>query len=235
MNKNNKFEISRLIYNKKSIDKIDKKIKLLGNESKIKTISFLDNRIITTVIIFIIVLFISKIGFVLAPIASILYYILIERIKIDNKIKQREKTIESEAITFFEILTLAIDAGRNLESAIKVTTDSTEGILSDEFKEVIREVNYGKSITEAMQSLNERISSETIRNIILSITEANIYGSSIIESLNNQIEYLREKRKMEVKAEISKVPIKISVLSVIFFIPIILLIILLPVLINYIG
>ena len=44
-----------------------------------------------------------------------------------------------------------------------------------------------------------------------------------------------EKRKLEVKAEISKVPIKISVISVFFFVPLVLLIILAPVLIGYLG
>jgi len=51
----------------------------------------------------------------------------------------------------------------------------------------------------------------------------------------NQVDYLREKRKMEVRAKISKVPTKISVISVFFFIPLILIIVLGPVLLNYIG
>ena len=77
--------------------------------------------------------------------------------------------------------------------------------------------------------------SDSINNIILALTQANVYGSSIISTLNNQIDYLREKRKLEIKAQISKVPTKISVISVFFFIPLILLIILGPVLLNYIS
>ena len=44
----------------------------------------------------------------------------------------------------------------------------------------------------------------------------------------------REKRKMEVKAKISKIPIKISVISVLFFVPLMLLIIISPILLSYI-
>ena len=62
-----------------------------------------------------------------------------------------------------------------------------------------------------------------------------LYGSSIIRSLYNQLDYLREKRKLEVKAEISKVPIKISIISVFFFVPLVLIIILGPVLLSYIN
>ena len=71
-------------------------------------------------------------------------------------------------------------------------------------------------------------------NIILALTQANIYGSSIISTMYNQVDYLREKRKMEVKATISKIPTKISIISVFFFIPLILLIILGPAILSYI-
>ena len=59
------------------------------------------------------------------------------------------------------------------------------------------------------------------------------YGNSIIDNLYSQIDYLREKRKLEVKGRISKVPIYISVISVLFFVPLLLLIILGPVILNY--
>jgi len=52
--------------------------------------------------------------------------------------------------------------------------------------------------------------------------------------MNSQVDYLRDKQILNIKAEIGKLPTKISVLSVIFFIPIMFLIILAPVLINYI-
>ena len=74
--------------------------------------------------------------------------------------------------------------------------------------------------------------SETINNILLNITQTNIFGNSIIETMNNQVEYLREKQMMEVKAQINKIPNKVSIISVIFIIPLILLIILGPFIIE---
>ena len=81
--------------------------------------------------------------------------------------------------------------------------------------------------------MKKRIPSESINNTILNVTESSIFGSNIIESLNNQLEYLRNKELMEVKGKIAKLPIKISVISVVFFIPILLLIILSPVVIDF--
>ena len=82
--------------------------------------------------------------------------------------------------------------------------------------------------------MQERIPSESINNIILSLNQANFYGKYVIDNLYQQVDYLREKRKMEVKAKISKLPIKISVISVLFFVPLMLLIIISPILLSYI-
>lgn len=227
--------ISKKIYSKNTVKEIDKKIKLLGVNNKLDTYTFLNIRLFGSIIIFSLILYISDIGFILAPLLTLLYYKGITYLLLDYKLKLRRIELESEAMNFFEILTLSLETGRNLQEAITVTVNSTTGCVRDEFEEVLREVKYGKSLTEAMEDMQKTIPTETINNIILSLTQADLYGSSIIKSLYNQIDYLREKRKMEVKAEISKVPIKISIISVFFFIPLILIIILAPVLLGYIN
>ena len=130
---------------------------------------------------------------------------------------------------------MSLQTGRNLAEAINITVNSVDGELSLEFKEAIRETKFGKSLNESLNDMQKRIPSDSVNNIVLALTQANVYGSSIISTLNNQIDYLREKRKMEIKAQISKIPTKISIISVFFFIPLILLIILGPVLLNFIG
>lgn len=229
------YYIEKKLYSKKSVEGIDKKIKLLGVSTKLSSYQFLNLRIIGSIILFIICLFISKLGFIVAPIVTIIYYIGLEYVLLDRRIKKRQIDLETEALNFFEILTLSLETGRNLQEALNVTLSSSNGELVREFKEVLREVKYGKSLTEALEDMQENIPSDTINNIILSLTQANLYGSSIIKSLYNQLDYLREKRRLEIKALISKVPIKISIISVFFFIPLVLLIILGPVLLEYIG
>ena len=118
--------------------------------------------------------------------------------------------------------------------SLEVTTNNVSGELSREFKETLREVTFGKSLVEAVNDMQERIPSESINNIILSLNQANFYGNNVIDNLYQQVDYLREKRKMEVKAKISKLPIKISVISVLFFVPLMLLIIISPILLSYI-
>lgn len=226
---------SRKLYREKTVFDISKKIDLLGTSTKLEVYSFLNLRFWGMLILFVVSLFGSKIGFLVAPLVSFIYYKGITYFLLDKRIRVRTVALEEEAIHFFEILTLSLETGRNLNESLQVTVGSCHGCLVNEFLEVMREVRFGKSLTEALQDMQKRIPSDTINNMILSLTQANLYGSSIIKSLYNQLDYLREKRKLEVKALISKVPIKISVISVFFFVPLVLIIILAPVLLNYIG
>lgn len=231
----NNEEFIRKIYSEGYINKQIKKVKLLGTKSKIQIFDLMILRMLSAIIIFMIIMLFFKYGYIIAPCFVLVYYIMFNKVAIDSKIKKRSVKLESEAMHFFEVLTLSLETGRNLVEAIDVTTDNVSGILSSEFKETVREVDFGKSLNEALTDMQARIPSDTINNIILSLTESNLYGNSIIKNLYNQIDFLREKRKMEVKGKISKVPIIISVISVLFFIPLILLIILGPILLEYLG
>lgn len=227
--------ISKKLYSKKQVKDVDKKIKLLGVSTKMNCYLFLNIRFFGMILLFFALLYFSKFGYLVAPVIAFVYYKGITYVLLDRRIRERQVKLEMEALNLFEILTLSLETGRNLQEALNVTLGSCEGELVNEFREVMREVKYGKSLTEALEDMQANIPSDTINNIILSLTQANLYGSSIINSLYNQIDYLREKRRLEVKAEISKVPIKISIISVFFFVPLVLLIILAPVILGYLG
>lgn len=232
---NEEHYISSRFYRKKRVVEIEKKIKLLGVSSKLDAYTFLNIQTIGTVIFFIIGLFSGRLGFIFGPLFSIAFYLGISYFLIDRRIKIRQRLLEDEALSFFEIMTLSLETGRNLHEAISVTVDSLDGMLVDEFRESLREVKFGKSLTEVLRGMTQVIPSDTVNNIIITLTDANLYGGSIIDSLYTQLDYLREKRKDYIKEEISKVPIKISIISVFFFIPLVLFIILGPVLLSYFG
>ncbi len=229
---NNKF--IKKIYREHEINRINEKITTL-KDYPFDEISFLNIRLITTILIFFITLMIFKAGYITSPIISLVYYYLFEYIFLDTLIIKRTNKLDREALTFFEILTLSLESGRNLEKALEITVQNVNSELSDEFKKTLFEVKFGKTLIEALESTKKRIPSETINNIILNITQTNIFGNSIIETMYSQIEFLREKQVLGVREQINKLPNKISIVSVLFIVPIILLIVLGPFLITFIG
>jgi tight adherence protein C len=228
-------EITKNIYSNYSLNDIRNRMKLLGCDDDKEVLKFLNIRLLTSIIIFFMILYLVKWGYIFAPIIVVLYYIFLPNLTIDQKIKKRKAKLESEAMYFFEILSLSLESGNNLYNAINVTSENIDSELSNEFKKMMIDINYSKSFNEAINDMKDRIPSDTINNILLNIRESNMFGNSIIGTLNNQLDYLRETKILETKAYISKIPLKISVISVVFFIPLLLLLILGPVLINYIG
>ena len=131
------------------------------------------------------------------------------------------------------ILTLTLESGRNLENSLEVTVANVKSELSDEFKRALLEVHFGKSLLEALEDMKKRIPSETVNNIILNITQTNIFGSSILDTMYSQIAFLRDKQILEIKGQINKIPNKISIISVLFVVPLIMILILGPFLLNF--
>ena len=154
---------------------------------------------------------------------------------IDIPLANRGKKLDHEALYFFEILTLTLESGRNLEKSLQVTVDNVDSELSGEFRKTLKEMNYGKSLIEALDDMKKRIPSESINNIILNMTQTSIFGSSILETLYNQVDFLRDKQSLEIKGQINKIPNKISIVSVLFVVPLILILILGPFLLTYIS
>lgn len=228
-----KISIIDKIYSKKTISKIKSKIELLGDDCKYNEKEFLNIRLLGTILIFISFILFSKNGYIYAPLFSIMYYFLINYILLDYPIKKRGSELEHEAIFFFEILALTLESGKTLTQALETTAKNIDSNISKEFLKTLNEVKMGKSLVESLKNMKYRIPSESINNTILNVTESSIFGSNIIDSLNNQLEYLKNKQLMEVKGKIAKLPIKISVISVVFFIPILLLIILSPVILEF--
>ena len=230
-----KFNLSSKIYSKSTIRKIEAKMDLLGVNNKIDPINVLNIRLIASISVFFVLLYFLDFGYLIAPAITFVIYTLFIPIFIDTKIEKRRKVLEKDAMYFFEILVLSLEAGRNIKTAIEVTTVNIDSELSDEFKKVLLDVKYGKNLNEALNELKFRIPSDTINNIILNIREANIFGNNIIETVYSQIDYIRDKRILEAKAYISKIPVKISIISVIFFIPLLLLLLLSPMLIELLN
>lgn len=225
-------QIIRKIYREEDIKKIQSKIDMLGSSSY-DAVKFMNIRFFTTPIVFLIILYTTNLGYIYAPFFMILYYYLYYYIRIELPIKKRARKLDHEALYFFEVLTLTLESGRDLESSLEVTCFNVNSEISNEFKRSLFEMKFGKSLIESLETMKSRIPSETINNIILNITQTNVFGNSILDTMNQQIDFLRDKQVLSIKEQINKIPNKISIISVIFVVPLILIMILGPFIINF--
>ena len=229
-----KSSLVRKIYPKSVIERLDKKNRLLGISYNYDLDSLLKSHLLISVFIFMIILIIKN-DLMLSLFLTIIYFITAEYFFFDLRLKKRSRLLEKESSFYFQILSLTLETGSNLLGAIDLTSNTIDNTLSREFRKVVEDVDLGKSLAESLNDLKLRIPSDTVNNIILNLLESNIYGNNMIDSLNNQLDYLNDKILLETKAKINKMPVKISIVSVLIFVPLILIIILGPIIINLLN
>ena len=167
----------RKIYSDDLINDLQSKIDML-KDFKYDAVSFMNIRFAFTFVVFLLFLYVTKLGYIFAPFASLAFYFVFERIAIDIPLANRARNLEHEALYFFEILTLTLESGRNLEKSLAVTIANVDSELSDEFQKALNEMNYGKTLIEALDDMKKRIPSVTINNIILNMTQTSIFGNN---------------------------------------------------------
>lgn len=232
MDKNN-YLLARRFYRFKTISKYMKKAKMLGYKDLKVVISFLNTRVLIDLLLVGYFLIFSKLNFIIALLIIILFHYGFSYYMFDYRIQKRAKSLEKDAIYFFEVLTLSLDAGKSLVQGLKLTVANVESELAKEFSVALREMDYGKSFHDALTDLRMRMPSDIIQNVILNIVEAYESGVDITKALRKQVDYIQNKRVMDIKSVINQMPIKISVVSVFLFIPLVLLLILAPVILEY--
>lgn len=217
MNDNESFVYK--IYRKKTINRFENKIKLLGSNCNYNVFNLLNTRLVVSILIFITFWFAFDKGFIIAPVCTILFYKFYEYFILDRELKKRSQKLENEAIFYFESLNLSLENSKNLKSSLELVSNNIEGELSIEFKKTLAEVKIGKSFTESLNSMKERIPSDVINNMILCLSQSSLYENSLKEALTKQINYLNQKRIYDVKIKISNLPLKIGISIFFLFIP----------------
>lgn len=206
--------MSSNIFRKKTISRVEKKYNYLGK--KPNTLLFLNIRLIICLLIFVLFLIISKLGFIIGPIVSIILYYLIEYLYFDLRIRTRKKQIENDALIFFGLLLLSLKSENNLIMSLSLASKKKDNILSLEFTKLLNDLEYGKSFADALNDIIRRIPNENVNNLILSLKEYSDNVGNLIILLNRQLSRLEEKIIFNKKKIIILIPLKIKILSLVF-------------------
>ena len=203
--------------------RIENKFNLLGYT--INPLVFIYMRLVSSIILFILLLYIPY-GYIVSPIVTFIYYFAIEYFVLNCSIKLRKSELEYDALEYFPIFLLSLNGERNIRKALVLSCNSVDNSLSNEFKRVLYDEKIGKSLDESLMLLKSRIPSEFITNIIVSIIEANRMGNSISDSVNIQLKYIEDKKNKRVLAYYRSIPLKMAIISMLFVFAILCLMIL---------
>ena len=214
----------KVLYPKKYLVNLNKKIKRLGINNKIRIDTFLITRLLMEFIIFIVLLLIPVYGIILSFLFTILFHYLYEDILINSRIIKREQVIRNDLETFIKLYLLGLNQNNDAYLVFKMVSKNLDSDLTREIVYLNKKYNnFNDVVTNLISVIPEYSFSNDI--LMLSSNDTKISAEGILNKILDDKKVIQEKI-------ISSIPVKIVLFSVIFLILTLLIIILGP---KYLG
>ena len=214
----------KVLYPKKYLVNLNKKIRRLGINNKVRIDTFLITRLLMEFIIFIVLLLIPVYGIILSFLFTILFHYLYEDILINSRIIKREQVIRNDLETFIKLYLLGLNQNNDAYLVFKMVSKNLDSDLTREIVYLNKRYNnFNDVVTNLISVIPEYSFSDDI--LMLSSNDTKISAEGILNKI------LADKKVMQEKI-ISSIPVKIVLFRVIFLILTLLIIILGP---KYLG
>lgn len=153
---------------------------------------------------------------------------------LNGYVQKRQRRIFRDLPDLLDILRLAIDAGLDFGSAMKVVVEKGRpGPLLYELEKVERDMALGRTRQQAFRDFSERLNMSEINAFVLALIQADQLGASIGPILRVQGEMARKRRWQVAETIVNKLPMKMLGPLVVFIFPAAFIILFTPLIIQY--
>ena len=148
-------------------------------------------------------------------------------------IKKRHTSIMKALPNVLDLLTLSVESGRDLLSALREILERRKpDALGEELSRTFREMQFGRKRVEALKALTRRVRQVDLTATINAIIQAEEYGVSIGQLLRIQGDMQRSKRFAMAEKLANESSVKIIIPVVICILPAVFLILMGPLVMN---
>lgn len=147
------------------------------------------------------------------------------------RIKQRQEEISAALPNALDLMVVCSEAGLGLDATIQRLANEqqfTRAALSEELQIVSQEVRAGRSRSEALLALKERVGLIDLSALIVVLIQADRVGTGIARALRVHAESVRTKRRQKAEERAAKMPVKMIFPLVLLIAPALLLVLLGP-------
>lgn len=172
--------------------------KIFQSGMKIKARDFVRNQIILGVAIFAIA-FIFQLPWYYAAIFGGAAAYLLPKMFLNNRRKKFQNAYLDELPNAVEAIVRGVKSGLPLNDSMRLVAKEAKEPLRSEFQKVIDQQSVGKSMTEAIQTLFDRVPLPEVNFFVVVITVQQQAGGNLSEALGNLARVLRNRKKMKQK------------------------------------
>ena len=145
-------------------------------------------------------------------------------------VKTRQTRIMRNLPYELDLLTLAVEAGLDFVGGLqKVVEKGRGGPLSDELQLVLRSIRLGRTRSEALMEMAERVQVPAVRSWVRTLVQADRMGTPLGRVLRLQSERLRQRRSQDAERRANEAPVKMLFPLIFFIFPTVFLILFGPI------
>lgn len=126
---------------------------------------------------------------------------LLPRMYLSNRRKSYQNKFLDELPNAVEAIVRGVKSGLPLNDSIRVVAKEVKEPVRSEFQRVLDQQSVGKSMTEAVQILFDRVPLPEVNFFVVVITVQQQAGGNLSEALGNLARVLRNRKKMKAKVK----------------------------------
>lgn len=145
-----------------------------------------------------------------------------------RRIEARRLEVDLALPDFLDRLALGLEAGLGFEIALRRTSRNFPGLLGEELRYVVRQLNRGHARSAELDRMLGRIPSSDLGAFVAAVKQTDRLGTSLARTLQVQKALMRSRRRRRAEEASRRLPILIVFPLVFFFLPALLIIYLAP-------
>ena len=151
---------------------------------------------------------------------------------VKRRARLRLEQIDYKMPELIDTLVISVEAGIAFNGALQTASRRFKGPLAEEVRLMLQEQNMGLPLSEALTNMLERVDTPSVRSFVRSITQGELLGVSIAQTLRDLAAEMRKRRRQAAEERAHKAPIKIVFPLVLLLLPVLFFIILGPAMIR---
>jgi tight adherence protein C len=136
-----------------------------------------------------------------------------------GRVRARQRRIRLNLPDALDMLSVCADAGLGFDQSLQRISERWKTPLSLELNRVVHEQSMGRSRSEAMRSLADRLDVPELTSFVAVIIQSDQMGMSITDTLRSQAEQMRVERRHRAQEEARKAPLKMLFPMLILIMP----------------
>ena len=218
----------------RSLETTRKKLELAGNPNNWSATEFLGIRALAAIVLTLLTFFLTMLTdialtqrLLFIGVMGVLGYVL-PSVWLGSRIRRRQDEVVKTLPDALDLLTISVEAGLPFDGAMQRVADKWDNELGKAFQRVLTELRVGKSRSDALRDMSERMEVSDVTSFVAALIQADQLGISIAKVLRIQSEQMRIKRRQRAEEKAQQAPIKMLIPMTFLIFPVILIVILGP-------